>query len=417
MNDLKKNSVLVADLMARRISNFSNIHTTAPNGSATVRAFVEAVQRGEWKMPVDEIRRALQTDGKKAADKIKCSKLPAVTFRGLFERRAKDGLNQHSGLLVLDFDDLGASLESARKKLIADEHVLSVFVSPSGAGLKAVVAIDASDDDGHGRAFTAAEAHFKGIGLTTDPSGKDVCRLCFASHDANAWSRAEGSRLIILSALCTTAHSAPTALTAPSATTAPSARHLDVIERRRSRNALKQAYVNTPRLARIFQKYVESRPALTSQRNATLTQLVPSLYSVVSEEIALRFSLSWFDLNRAIFKDTREQHRRETEAMLAGVGKTYFEALTADARSLYELLDIREQAAFRICRDLASRGKDQLFFMSCDELGERLGCNSRQAHRILTGFVGDGLLDRTTLGRARALGVRPLATEWTWRLE
>jgi len=192
---------------------------------------------------------------------------------------------------------------------------------------------------------------------------------------------------------------------------------LDVIERRLSRNALKQAYESTPRLTRIFQKYVESRPALTGQRNASLTQLVPSLYSVVSEEIALRFSLSWFDLNRAIFKDTREQHGRETEAMLEGVEKTYFAALPGNTRSLYELLDNREQAAFRICRDLANRGKGQLFFMSCDELGERIGCNSRQAHRILTGFVGDGILERTTLGRARALGVRPLATEWTWRLE
>lgn len=427
MNDSRNDSVQVTDLMERSITYFETVRATAPTRDVHIRALLAAIRDGRWSAPVAAVRNALTTQGKKAADALKCQNLPAVTFSGTFDQRSKSGLRSHSGVLVLDFDSLADRLESARQSLITDAYVWAVFTSPSGNGLKALVAISATSD-GHAQAFETAAAHFARVGLVADPSGNDVSRLCFLSHDPKAWVRAGGS-VVILSAPCTictpapTAKSAssgtstPSAKSAPSGTSAPSARHAEVLERRLQRQALDRAFEATPRLARIFRNFVESRPALSGQRNVTITKIVPSLYSVVADGVALQLSLVWFDMNRAVFKDTREQHTRETEAMLRGFAKTYEEAIPAETRSVYAILDVREQAAFRVCRDLAARGDGQKFFLSCDELGERLGCNSRQAHRILSGFVGDGLLQRTTLGQARAPGVRPLATEWKWLLE
>ena len=103
--------------------------------------------------------------------------------------------------------------------------------------------------------------------------------------------------------------------------------------------------------------------------------------------------------------------------MLKGCAQSYLSLLPALVRAVYEALDRREQAAFRICRDLAVRSDRYVFFLSCDELGERLGCDSKQAHRILNGFAGDGILERITVGLARAPGVTARATEWKWLLD
>ena len=410
----EQRSLLVGEVLARRISYFGNVHLKEPTEETRVQDFLLAIRNGRWSPFVAAVQSALLTLGKKAADEMKCARLPAVTFAGSFDRRLKSALRQHSGLLILDFDSLGDDMESARFKLIAAPHVFAVFTSPSGCGLKALVGVDATDAESHTRCFQSAEGHFRALGLVADPTGKDVSRLCFASHDPDIWVREAGASVAILSAPCTICTTAPTA---ESASSASSARHREVLERRIQRNKLIRLFDDNVRLARIFRAFVESRPALKSQRNATLTKLVPALYSVVAEEIALRFSLAWFDLNQAVFKDTREQHSRETEAMLKGCAQSYLSLLPALVRAVYEALDRREQAAFRICRDLAVRSDRYVFFLSCDELGERLGCDSKQAHRILNGFAGDGILERITVGLARAPGVTARATEWKWLLD
>lgn len=403
-------STTAATLLARQVSFFRSVRETRPKENASVAQALEGIRGGKWRDQVEQVRRILKSRGKACADQEKVRTLGAFTFSGVFTERAKTGLENHSGSMALDFDGLGTDLETARAKLKADRYMLSVNTSPSGLGLKALIAVSATDRNSHERDFAAAESHFGLMGLKVDPTGKDVCRLCFTSYDPELWIRDPSSPVAILSA------PALSALTASSASSAPSARHREIVGRLVQRNELERSLSTTPRLARIFRAFVESRPASPGQRNACLTKLVPALYSVVAEDVVVRLSLAWFNLNRAVFKDTAEQHERETRAMVKGCAKTYTSALTSDDRQIYELLDNRGQAAFRICRDLASRGKKQVFFLSCDELGERVECDSRQSHRILTGFMGLGLLQRTTLGQARAPGVVARATEWKWLL-
>lgn len=131
---------------------------------------------------VARIREHVAAGRKEEASKLK-STLPAFMFSGVFARRRGDALQHHSGLLVLDFDGCGIEQKAA---LAADPHAVLVFVSPSGNGLKVVVSVEA-DPAKHGASFDAARGYFRErFNLDADPSGRDLARLCFASHDPGA---------------------------------------------------------------------------------------------------------------------------------------------------------------------------------------------------------------------------------------
>src|SRR5262245_48946206 len=78
--------------------------------------------------------------------------LPAVTWSGMFTRRANGALIRHSGFLCADLDALGARLPGVRDKLEKSPHLFASFVSPSGDGLKAVFRVPA-DALKHPRSF------------------------------------------------------------------------------------------------------------------------------------------------------------------------------------------------------------------------------------------------------------------------
>jgi hypothetical protein len=141
---------------------------------------LEAIKSGVYSKQVAAVRS--EPDKKKRDQKKK--QLSAVTFSGEFAQRKADGLTKHSGFLTLDFDDV-PDIDGAKKSLSTDEFVYAVFISPSGNGLKCLVRIDG---ERHRESFTQLSAHFKERhGLTADPSGKDVSRLCFVSHDAELY--------------------------------------------------------------------------------------------------------------------------------------------------------------------------------------------------------------------------------------
>lgn len=130
---------------------------------------------------------------KKDRDNYKATHLAYCTFSGTFSKRKNDCLIKHSGLLCLDFDHLGERLQEAKKLLIEDE-VLSLrllFRSPSGDGLKAVVAIDPTKGE-HEKWYCAYSAYLtEKYNLIADPACKDVSRACFLPHDGDCYINKE----------------------------------------------------------------------------------------------------------------------------------------------------------------------------------------------------------------------------------
>ena len=188
-----------------------------------------------------------------------------------------------------------------------------------------------------------------------------------------------------------------------------------------SREARDLLAAKHPQLVRLYTEFIEPRyQAQEHARNGFIVKAVPFLYRAVAAQYVLELVGCFYDCNRALFNDPREQHMKESKALLESVAKTYVAELSAVEREIYEALPEREQDAFRICRDLASlpepKREPRTFFMSFNELGDRLGIFPMQAQRIMRQLQGYGLIDMVKRGTRRAAGVRGEAGIYQWML-
>ena len=120
------------------------------------------------------------TEGKIAA---------AITISGCFRERNDDAIAMHSGLLFVDIDNLNGNPDTIRKKLELDRHVFALFTSPTGAGLKVFVPIEA-DPVKHDESFMDARSYFKDTyDIDVDQSCRNPSRLCYVSPDPEMFSR------------------------------------------------------------------------------------------------------------------------------------------------------------------------------------------------------------------------------------
>jgi hypothetical protein len=155
---------------------FKNIFSKEPH-FITIDKALERIKDGSSKNLVMEIRLALD---KEKANKLKLN-LPSVCFSGKFGNDRKDEqLIQHSGFLVLDFDDV-SELREKQTEIISKDFVYACWVSPSGNGLKALVKI--ADGKKHREHFQALQDVFPEI----DRSGINVSRVCYESYDPDVY--------------------------------------------------------------------------------------------------------------------------------------------------------------------------------------------------------------------------------------
>lgn len=143
----------------------------------------ERIKQGKSKELVELVRSA-QT--KEAADKFK-QKLPCIVFGGEFKERNKEGLINHSGLMVVDFDKYPSDevMFAHLEQLKSNKHFVSLFISPSGKGIKGVVSIPKSNKIEHEKYFKAFNNHYQYDFF--DKSNCNVDRVCFESYDPNIY--------------------------------------------------------------------------------------------------------------------------------------------------------------------------------------------------------------------------------------
>jgi hypothetical protein len=120
--------------------------------------------------------------------KYKASEFDYVTFSGTFTRRNDKALVNHSGLLTIDFDHI-PNIPELKEKLLQDEYFETelLFISPSGDGLKWIIAIDLNEFS-HQEWFLSVANYIKSsYGLEVDQSGKDISRACFLPYDPDIY--------------------------------------------------------------------------------------------------------------------------------------------------------------------------------------------------------------------------------------
>jgi hypothetical protein len=165
--------------MTQQVTIFQSIKDTSTPFHRNIGVILERIRSGSSKDLVKRIRAEKNKQERNDLKKL----LPAICFSGTFKKRTDASLIQHSGLICLDFDGYQKpkDLNEDKERLSKNKYVYSVFVSPSGNGLKVLVKIPA-DQDNHINYFNSLEKYFNSPYF--DKTSKNISRVCYESYDA-----------------------------------------------------------------------------------------------------------------------------------------------------------------------------------------------------------------------------------------
>jgi hypothetical protein len=149
---------------------------------------INQIKKGVYKQQIEEIRKLIAAGNKQEADKQK-AQLPAFTPSGTFSNgRKAHTLSQYSGYVILDIDKISdIQLAEVKEKAALIPNTFAAFTSPSGNGVKIIVSVS-SIPENHKLAFMQVAQYYEAaLNVKIDQSGKDVCRLCYMSYDADCY--------------------------------------------------------------------------------------------------------------------------------------------------------------------------------------------------------------------------------------
>ena len=152
----------------------------------------------KYKTEVEEIRNLIAQGNKEAANEKKKTLLAFTPSAVFTEKRQMPFLEMYSGFVHLDFDKLTPEqLQTAFAIISKISYTSLCFISPSGNGLKVFVEVS-TELEHHDIAYLQVQKYYEdATGLKADPSCKDVTRLCFMSHDPNAYRTIQNEKFIV----------------------------------------------------------------------------------------------------------------------------------------------------------------------------------------------------------------------------
>ena len=163
------------------------------NQVITLAQFVTAIRSGRWKKAVEDCRR-LKAEGKlKEAESIKGG-LPGIVSAGVCEGgHSKQNVIFLSLFLMLDIDDYAGDIHELIQKLRELPWVQAAWISVSGTGAKAEVAIEVeSVEEYEKQAYPIVAQYFSRLLDTPmDMHCRDLSRICYASYDPDAFYKEE----------------------------------------------------------------------------------------------------------------------------------------------------------------------------------------------------------------------------------
>lgn len=159
------------------VTLYKNVKDVSNGFKKDVRYALERIRDGKSKSIIEQIRKLEDKDKKN----ILKATLPGVCFNGSFKHRKETGLEQHSGLMIVDYDDIPIEeVENYKNELKNKDYFFAIWISPSGNGIKALVKIP-PEKNNHKQYFQSFKKHTDDKYL--DNSGSDVSRFCFESYD------------------------------------------------------------------------------------------------------------------------------------------------------------------------------------------------------------------------------------------
>lgn len=156
------------------ITIYQSYDTKSPKYERHINHILNRIKTGASKELVFKLRATGDNDLK--------LQLPSILFSGEFSYRNIKSLIKHSGFICLDFDKFPDSdtLLTWKDTLESDEFTYSVFLSPSGNGLKCIIRIPPIVEN-HKSYFDALKEYYDTPYF--DKKCSDVTRICFESYD------------------------------------------------------------------------------------------------------------------------------------------------------------------------------------------------------------------------------------------
>ena len=166
--------------MVHNVTIFQNIRDTDTPFFRDVHVILERIKDGAG--ATKDLVKKIRLEKRKPERQELKKQLPAICFSGTFNKRTDASLLEHSGLICLDFDGYTKMKELLQDKenLSKNKYVFSVFISPSGNGLKVLVKIPA-DEENHTMYFNSLEKYFNSPYF--DKTSKNLSRVCYESYD------------------------------------------------------------------------------------------------------------------------------------------------------------------------------------------------------------------------------------------
>ena len=161
-----------------KVTIFKSVKDTSVPFYRDIGFILRRINDGTSKELIEKIRKEKD---KELRNKIK-QQLPAICFSGEFSDRKDKSILKHSGIICLDFDGFKTKKELLNKKqeIKNDVHTHSVFISPSGNGLKVLVKVP-SDIDNHVKYFMSLQDYYNCSEF--DTTCKNISRVCYESYD------------------------------------------------------------------------------------------------------------------------------------------------------------------------------------------------------------------------------------------
>lgn len=179
-------------ILNKRISFCPNVQAKSYKSISLFEA-LNSIRIGNYEKQIGNIRRLL-TNNNIQSYRAKKKQLPAYIFSGIaFGNRYKFDISGYTSLIVVDIDKL-ENIELGKSQLKSDCHVISVWMSPSGNGLKALFYVEYAspikEEDiwvlHEHCAFPQVENYLlTKYGIQIDRTGADITRLCFVSSDSD----------------------------------------------------------------------------------------------------------------------------------------------------------------------------------------------------------------------------------------
>jgi hypothetical protein len=126
------------DILNKKISIFSSIKDLEPL-TITLFNILNRFRKGYYENHIRKVRNSLRYNSHEIFRDRK-KRLPLVSFSGrFFLSKRKNQIFGYTNLMVLDLDHLENSIYDIKQTLYNDPHLLAIWASPSGLGLKALV--------------------------------------------------------------------------------------------------------------------------------------------------------------------------------------------------------------------------------------------------------------------------------------